>query len=224
MSEGTHGRAIRVLVVDDHVVVRAGIRALLAEVDDMEVVGEADTGLEAVRKAEELRPDVILMDLVLPGMDGIEATRQITERQPGIRILALTSFSADEKVYPALKAGAVGYLLKDTGPADLVRSIRQAYRGESYLHPRIARKVLKGFYRSGEPDSEAEPLTERETEVLRHVALGLSNQEIAEKLCLSPATVRTHVSNILAKLHVENRVQAAFFALKTGVVRLDDTS
>jgi NarL family two-component system response regulator LiaR len=216
--------SIRVLVVDDHTVVREGIKALLAEFDDMDVVGEAENGHDAVRQAEVLEPDVILMDLVMPEMDGIEATRQILCKQPGVHILALTSFSADDKVFPALRAGAVGYLLKDTDPRDLLRSIREAYRGESSLHPRIARKVLQGFYQPLASQAEPELLTERETEVLGWVARGLTNQEIAEKLFVSHATVRTHVSNILAKLHLANRVQAALYALKSGLVTLEDTS
>ena len=214
--------AIRVLVVDDHAIVREGIKALLAMFDDVEVVGEAADGGDAVEQAEVLCPDVVLMDLVMPEMDGIEATRQIMAKQAQARIIALTSFSADDKVFPAIRAGAVGYLLKDTDPRDLVRSIRLAYAGESSLHPAVARKVIQGFCPAADPGGKPEKLTERENEVLSLVACGLTNQEIADKLFLSEATIRTHVSNILAKLHMHNRVQAALFALRTGLVSLDE--
>ena len=211
---------IRVLVVDDHAVVRAGIRALMAEFDDIQVAGEAADGAAAVARAAELQPDVILMDLVMPEVDGIEAIRRITAAQPKARILALTSFSADDKVFPALKAGARGYLLKDTEPQDLVRAIRQIHRGESSLHPCIARTVLQEFHHPMAQDDTPESLTERETEVLGLVAKGLTNHQIGEQLNISEATVRTHVSNILAKLHVANRVQATLYALKSGLTRL----
>jgi len=159
------------------------------------------------------------MDLVMPGMDGVEASRRIKLQTPRARILALTSFSTDDLVFPALKAGAVGYLLKDADPMDLVRSIRQVHRGESSLHPTIARKVLDGFYGTADPHMKPESLTERESEVLQLITRGLTNQQIAKKLTVSQATVRTHVSNILAKLHMANRVQAALYALKSGLVR-----
>lgn len=215
-------KTIRVLVVDDHVIVRAGLRALLAEVPDMDVIGEAENGTRATELARELRPDVILMDLVMPEVDGIEAIRQIMAEHPNARILALTSFSADDKVFPALKAGALGYLLKDTEPRDLVCAIRQVDRGESSLHPSVARKVLQEFHLPYAAKKNAETLTEREAEVLGQVAQGLTNQEIGQALFVSEATVRTHVSNILAKLHMANRVQATLYALKTGIATLDD--
>ena len=161
------------------------------------------------------------MDLVMPEVDGIEAIRQITAEHPKVRILALTSFSADDKVFPALKAGALGYLLKDTEPRDLVRAIRQVDRGESSLHPSVARKVLQEFHLPDAAKKSPERLTERESEVLCQVAQGLTNQEIADTLFVSEATVRTHVSNILAKLHMANRVQATLYALKTGIATLD---
>jgi NarL family two-component system response regulator LiaR len=217
-----HAETIRVLVVDDHVIVRAGLRALLAEVSDMEVIGEAEDGAQATEMARDLEPDVILMDLVMPEIDGIEAIRQIMAEHPNARVLALTSFSADDKVFPALKAGALGYLLKDTEPRDLVCAIRQVYRGESSLHPSVARKVLQEFHSPQAAKKRPETLTERESEVLGQVAQGLTNQEIAEKLFVSEATVRTHVSNILAKLHMANRVQATLYALKTGIATLSD--
>jgi len=215
--------SIRLLVADDHAIVRKGIRALLATEPDIEVVGEAKNGREAVARAESLQPDVILMDLVMPEMDGIEAIRRITTRQPEARILVLTTFAADEMVFPAIKAGALGYLLKDSGPEELVEAIRQVHRGESSLHPTVARKLLQEI--SGPPKGRPtpEPLTEREVEVLRQVARGLSNQEIASKLVITEATVRTHVSNILSKLHLASRTQAALYALREGLASLEET-
>jgi NarL family two-component system response regulator LiaR len=215
---------IRVLIADDHVIVRKGIRALLATEPDVEVVGEAGDGTEALVQVQALRPDVVLMDLVMPGVDGIEATRQITAGHPDVRVLVLTSFAADDKVFPAIKAGALGYLLKDTGPEDLVRAIRQVYRGEPSLEPAIARKVL---YELSHPSAETptlDPLTGRELEVLRLVAQGRSNKEIAKELVIAEMTVRTHVSNILGKLHLASRTQAALYALREGLASLDDVT
>jgi len=214
-------QAIRVLIVDDHTIVRKGIRALLAEIAGIEVVGEADNGQEAVTQADRLRPDVILMDLAMPKMDGIEATRQIKASQPDSRILVMTSFAADDKVFPAIKAGALGYLLKESAPEDLVQAIRQIHRGESSLHPTIARKVLQEITHPSDRPPTPNPLTEREAEVLRLVAQGLSNQDIARKLNISDPTVRTHVSNIMSKLHLATRIQAALYALREGLVALD---
>jgi len=214
--------AIRVLVADDHAIVRKGIRALLATEPDIEVVGEVENGQEAVAEADRLRPDVILMDLVMPEMDGIEAIRRITAHQSEARILVLTSFAADDKVFPAIKAGALGYLLKDSSPGELVQAIHQVYRGESSLHPTIARKLLQELSRPSERPPTPEPLTEREVEVLRLVARGQSNREIADQLVISEATVRTHVSNILGKLHLASRTQAALYALREGLASLDD--
>ena len=214
--------SIRVLVADDHIVVRQGIRALLATEPDIEVVGEAENGLDAVAEVEKLQPDVTLMDLVMPEMDAIEAIRHITARQPEARILVLTSFAADDKVFPAIKAGALGYLLKDSGPEELVSAIHQVYRGESSLHPTIARKLLHELSHPAERPPTPEPLTEREVEVLKLVARGRSNQEIAEQLVISEATARTHVSNILRKLHLASRTQAALYALREGLASLDD--
>jgi NarL family two-component system response regulator LiaR len=211
-----------VLVVDDHVVVRRGIRALLATVDEVKVVGEAQDGQEALDRTEALRPDVILLDLLMPRMDGIEVTRRVIAEDPQARILVLTSFAVDDKVFPAIKAGALGYLLKDTGPRELVRAIRQVHRGESSLSPTIARKVLQELSRPSDGPLTPEPLTEREVEVLQVVAKGKSNQEIAAELMISEATVRTHVSNILGKLHLASRTQAALYALREGLASLDD--
>jgi NarL family two-component system response regulator LiaR len=215
--------SIRVLLVDDHMVVRKGIRALLATESDIEVVGEAENGREAVTEVERLRPDVILMDLVMPEMDGIEAIRHIVTHQPEARILVLTSFAADDKVFPAVKAGALGYLLKDSSPEELVGAIHQVYRGESSLHPTIARKLLQELAHPSDGPATSEPLTEREVEVLQWVARGRSNREIADHLVISEATARTHVSNILRKLHLASRTQAALYALREGLASLDDT-
>ena len=215
-------QTIRVLIADDHVVVRKGIRALLATEPGIDVVGEAGDGAEAVRAAAGLRPDVILMDIVMPTVDGIEAVRRIMAVQPGSRILVLTSFATDDQIFPALKAGALGYLLKDTGPEDLVQAIRQVHRGESSLHPTIARKVLQELSRPPQRPPTPDPLTEREVEVLRLVAQGRSNQDIARMLVVSEATVRTHVSSILSKLHLASRTQAALYALREGLASLDD--
>ncbi len=212
---------IRVLIVDDHTIVRKGIRALLAEIDDLEVVGEAADGQEAIVQADRLRPDVILMDLAMPRMDGIEATREIKLRLPESRVLVMTSFATDEKVLPAIKAGALGYLLKESAPADLIQAIRQIHRGESSLHPVIARKVLREIAHPPDNPPTTDPLTEREVEVLRLVAQGLGNQDIAEKLYITDATVRTHVSNIMGKLYLANRVQATLYALREGLSSLD---
>jgi two-component system, NarL family, response regulator LiaR len=212
---------IRVLIVDDHTIVRKGIRALLAEIDDLEVVGEAADGQEAIVQADRLRPDVILMDLAMPRMDGIEATRQIKTRQPESRVLVMTSFATDEKVLPAIKSGALGYLLKESAPADLIQAIYQIQRGESSLHPVIARKVLQEITHPPDRPPTTDPLTKREVQVLRLVAQGLGNQDIAEKLHIGAPTVRTHVSNIMAKLYIANRVQATLYALREGLASLD---
>lgn len=214
--------SISVLIVDDQIIVRKGIRALLTTEPGLQVVGEAATGVDAVREAARLNPDVIVMDLVMPEMDGIEAISQITAQHPTIRILVLTSFATDDKVFPAIKAGALGYLLKDSSPEELVQAIRQVYRGESSLHPAIARKLLQELARPSQHMQTLEPLTEREVTVLRLIARGLSNQEIADDLVISEATVRTHVSNILSKLHLASRTQAALFALREGLASLND--
>jgi len=212
---------IRVLIVDDHPVVRKGIRVLLAGEKDIEVVGEASNGMEAILQVEKQRPDIVLMDLVMPEMDGIEATRQISDKYPEVRILVLTSFAADDKVFPSIKAGAQGYLLKDTDPAYLVQAIHQVYQGELSLSPVIARKVLQELKRPATQPMTPDPLTEREVEVLQLLAKGLENHAIAARLKLSDATVRSHVSNILGKLHLANRVQATLFALRNGLASLD---
>jgi NarL family two-component system response regulator LiaR len=191
----------------------------LAEVEGIDVIGEASDGDEAVAQAKALGPDVVLMDLVMPGMDGIEATRRIT-RDQGARVLVLTSFFGDDKVFPAIKAGALGYLLKDSEPADLLQAIRQVHRGEPSLHPTIARKVLQEMQEPSHAPPTPDPLTGRELEVLDLVAKGMSNRDIAERLVVTEATVRSHVSNILGKLHLANRVQATLYALHEGLTSL----
>jgi two-component system, NarL family, response regulator LiaR len=215
---------IRLLLVDDHAVVRKGMRALLDREPGLEVVGEAETGEQAVQAAERLRPQVILMDLEMPGMGGIEATRHISASQPDTRIVVLTSHAAEEDVFPALKAGALGYLLKHSAPEDVLRAIRQAQRGETVLHPAIARMVLQEVNRPRQPKQTptAEPLSERELEVLRLLARGMSNQEIADTLVVGEATVRSHVSSILRKLQLASRTQAALYALREGLASLED--
>ena len=217
----TAGPPVRVLIVDDHAVVRRGIRALLTEAGGFEVVGEADSGEAAVALAQDTDPDVVLMDLLMPGMDGIEATRRITGVQPKARILVLTSFSADNKVFPVIKAGAVGYLLKESSPEELVTAIRQVHRGEPSLHPTIARKLLQEIARPAELQPAPEALTDREVTVLRLIAQGLGNQEIADRLGISEPTVRAHVSHILGKLHLASRTQAALYAVRRGLTDAD---
>lgn len=213
---------IRVLIVEDHEIVRKGIRALLSKERGIQVIGEAANGADAVALAGSLKPDVILMDLVMPGMDGIEATRRITAAQSDVRILVLTSFAADDKVFPAIKAGALGYLLKDTSPTELIVGIRQVRQGQPSLDSSIAVKVLQEM---GRPEQEApatNQLTEREEQVLRLIAQGKSNREIAKELSVAEITVSKHMTNILAKLHLASRTQAALYALKEGLASLDD--
>jgi NarL family two-component system response regulator LiaR len=213
---------IRVLVADDHAIVRKGICALLATEPGIEVVGEAHDGNDAIAAAQRLQPDVVLMDLVMPGVDGLEATRRLACCQPQARILVLTSFAGDDKIFPAIKAGALGYLLKDSGPEELVHAIQQVHRGESSLHPTVARRLLRELSSPSERGPESDGLTEREVEVLQLVAQGQSNRQVADLLTISEATVRTHVSNILSKLNLCSRTQAALYALREGLVSLND--
>ena len=214
---------IKVLITDDHPVVRKGLSAFLAaKAAGIEVVGEAVNGKEALERTKELNPDVILMDLLMPEMDGIEAIKQIKAEVPEARILVMTSFATDEMVFPAIKAGALGYLLKDSDPDELVNAIRRIHRGEPSLHPKIAQKVLMEISSPAAKTPSEDPLTERELEVLQSVARGLSNQEIGVALSISETTVRTHVSRILSKLHLASRTQAALYALKEGLADLDD--
>jgi NarL family two-component system response regulator LiaR len=213
---------IRVLIVDDHAIVRKGVRALLVEVDGIEVVGEAGDGQEAVVLAEKLHPDVIVMDLVMPVMDGVEAIAKITAQQKKARIIALTSFATDDKVFPAIKSGALGYILKDSEPKKLIEAIKQVHRGEPSLDPSIAQKVLNEISRPTKQQIYPDALTRRELEVLCLVARGFSNQEIADRLTIAEVTVRTHVSHILSKLHLANRVQATLYALREDLASLED--
>jgi NarL family two-component system response regulator LiaR len=215
-------RPIRVLIADDHPVVRRGLGSLINIRSDMELVGEAVDGAEAVDKARLLKPDVILLDLMMPRKGGLEAIGEIKQENPDACILVLTSFADDDKVFPVIKAGALGYLLKDSPPEMLIQAIHDVYRGESSLHPTIARKLIRELNQppADLPPTE-EPLTRREMEVLRLVARGQSNQEIATELVISEGTVRIHVSNILSKLHLANRTQATLYALQEGLAGSD---
>jgi NarL family two-component system response regulator LiaR len=215
-------KSIRILIADDHPVVRRGLASLINIKSGLELVGEATDGVEAVEMAGSLQPDVILLDLMMPRKDGLEAIKEIKQANPEARILVVTSFAEDDKVFPAIKAGALGYLLKDSPPEMLLQAIFDVHRGESSLHPTIARKLIRELNQppADLPPTE-EPLTRRELEVLRLVARGLSNQEISTELVVSEGTVRIHVSNILNKLHLANRTQAALYALQEGLVNPD---
>ncbi len=215
---------IRIVLADDHDVVRRGLQALIGIEPDMDIVAIGGNGLEAVQKVRETNPDVVLLDVQMPHKNGIEAIADIKQFNPAIRILMLTSFGDDDMVFAAIKAGALGYLLKDSSPEELLQAIRNVYRGRSSLHPDIALKVIQELNKpvpATHPLTE-EPLTEREVEVLQLVARGFSNNDIAEKLVVSERTVRTHISNILGKLHLANRTQAALYALREGIASLDD--
>lgn len=209
---------IQILIVDDHAILREGLRALIATEPGMKVVGEAADGLQAVQLALSLKPDVILLDLVMPRKDGLATILDLKQEGSEAHILVLTSYLEDDQVFPALKAGALGYLLKDTGPDELLQAIRQVHKGEVSLHPVIARKVISELNRPSTLPLTPNPLTPRELEVLTLVARGLSNREVAEKLGISERTARTHVSNILSKLHLANRLQATLYALDEGLV------
>jgi DNA-binding NarL/FixJ family response regulator len=219
------GKKIGVLLVDDHALVRQGLRMFIEMQNDMVVLGEGATGAEAVDLSAKLNPDVILLDLLMPEMDGVIATRLILENNPHSRVLILTSFGDDDKVFPAIRAGAQGYLLKDIQPRDLVQAIRETYQGKAQLHPDIARRLMVAISSdtsAKEPEPVALPkelqgLTEREREVLDYIARGLTNREIAEKMVISEKTVKTHVSNLLDKLDLEDRTRAAIWALKHGL-------
>jgi two-component system, NarL family, response regulator LiaR len=220
---------IRVLIADDHAVVRQGLRGFLELQPNIEVVGEAVDGMDAVEKAQALRPNVVLMDMVMPRMDGAQATRAIRTAVPSTQVIVLTSFSEDEQVFASIKAGAAGYLMKDIQPNALAAAIEKVARGEPTLHPEIARKIMQelGTPPAQKPlrprgSKELEPgLTEREIEVLRLIARGRSNREIADELVLSEKTVKTHVSNILQKLHLSDRTKAALYAVRRRLVDVD---
>jgi len=209
---------IRVLIADDHPIVRQGLRVLLAAQPDMELVAEATNGEEAVRQAREMQPDVIIMDLQMPVKDGLTAIKEIDRARLAAQILVLTSFPDDDNVFAAIKAGAVGFLLKDSPPEHLLEAIRTVYRGESVLHPTIARKLIQEIKRPSRFPLTEEPLTPRELDVLQCLTKGLSNREIANELVISIRTVTTHVRNILDKLHLANRTQAALYAVERGIV------
>ena len=215
-------KPVTVLIVDDHEVVRKGVQAYLGAQAKFEVVGEAESGAAAVALAEEHIPDVVLMDLIMPGMDGVEATRRVRDVSPRTQIVVLTSYHEDEHIFPALQAGAISYVLKDLGMEELAEAIMNAARGEATLHPRVASRVIREL--QGPRADEVNPyteLTKREMEVLRLIAGGMSNFGIAEELVVSEYTVKGHVSNILSKLHLADRTQAAVYAWQKGVVRRD---
>jgi NarL family two-component system response regulator LiaR len=211
---------IKVLIVDDHQVVRQGLRTFLELHDDIAVIGEAQDGQEAVKLVQQYKPDVVLMDLVMPHMDGISATQQVLALDSNTKVIVLTSFSEDDKVFPAIQAGAASYLLKDVSPDDLVEAIRAVYHGEARLHSDIARKLMQQVSQMHNipQDSSLDGLTGREQEVLRLVARGRSNREIAKELFISEKTVKTHISNILGKLHLEQRTQLVIYAIKNKLV------
>lgn len=211
---------VTVLLVDDHAMVRQGVRAFLETQDDMTVVAEAGSGEEAVREAVEHAPDVALMDLIMPGTDGVEATRRLKDRSPRTKVIVLTSYHDDEHIFPAIRAGALSYVLKEVGPDELVDAVRKAAKGEAVLHPRVASRVVRELHGAGGDTPNAyRELSDREMEVLRLIADGLANADIAARLYVSEKTVKSHVGNILSKLHLADRTQAAVYAWRQGVVR-----
>lgn len=215
-------QTITVLIVDDHQMVRQGVRAFLEKQPDISVVGEAVSGAEALRLAAELAPDVTLMDLVMPEMDGVETTRRLKQASPRSQVIILTSYHDDEHIFPAIRAGALSYVLKDVSSGELIEIVRKAARGEAVMHPHVAARVmeeLRGGPRAQTPFSS--DLSERELETLRLIAEGLNNAEIAERLVISEHTVKRHVSNILSKLHLADRTQAAVYAWREGMVDKD---
>lgn len=214
-------KQIRILIVDDHAIVREGLRGLITIEPDMELVDEASTGDEGVKKALALRPDVILMDLLMPGKDGAAAIAEIKDQWPEARVLVLTSFLEDDKVFPAIESGALGYLLKDTQPEELLDAIREVNEGRTTLHPSIAKKILQRIQNRPDESNQGQGLTERELDVLRLLAQGDGDRDIAEKLFVSERTVHFHVGNILSKLHLANRTQAALYAIRKGLAKPD---
>ena len=214
-------KTIKILICDDHAIVRIGLSFLIGANHDMELVGEAVDGEEAVAMAKKLKPDVIIMDLVMPRKDGVTAISEIKKNNQDARILVLTSFSDDKNVFSAIKAGASGYLLKDSSPEDLLQAINDVYQGKSPLHPVIAQKVIQEMHKPTDLPPTDDPLSAREVEVLQNVAQGMSNQEIAGTLKIKEGTVRIHVGNILNKLQLSNRTQAALYALREGLAELN---
>jgi NarL family two-component system response regulator LiaR len=212
---------ISVMLIDDHRVVRQGLSDFLELQADIEIVGEAASGEEGVQLARELLPDVVLMDLVMPGIDGVETTRRLKAVSPSTRVIVLTSFADDDKVFPAIKAGAISYLLKDISPEDLAHAIRAAQRNEAVLHPEVAAKLMQEFSVPRPNEAPVEQLTPREMDVLRLIAKGKSNKEIADALIVSEKTIKTHVSNILSKLHLADRTQVAIYALRQRLVPME---
>lgn len=213
---------ITILIVDDHPIVRKGLRTLLLSEADFQTVYEAENGLQAIQIVQQHHPQVILMDLVMSPINGVEAIGRIKAIHPGARILVLTAYAEDDKVFPAIKAGASGYVLKDIPPEELLQAVRDVANGQSFLHPTIAARLMREITQTSTPLENSESLTERELEVLRWIARGLSNQEIAAKLHVSERTITTHISNILDKLHLANRTQATLYALRKGIASLYD--
>ena len=210
--------AITVALVDDHEIVRQGVRALLETQPEITIVGEASSGEEGVRLSAEHAPDVVLMDLVMPGMNGVEATRQIKQQSPRTQVIVLTSYHEDEHILPAIRAGALSYLLKDVSPAELLAAVLKAARGETTIHPRVAAKMMQALGTKEKEQSPFGDLSKREIEVLRLIADGLTNAAIGEALFISEKTVKSHVGNILSKLHLADRTQAAVYAWRSGLV------
>ncbi len=214
--------AITIILVDDHSMVRMGLRTYFSTLSDIQVVGEASTGEEAMQLVQQFAPDVVLMDLIMPGMDGVEATRQVKKISPRTQVIVLTSYHEDEHIFPAIRAGALSYVLKDIDPDELAEAVRLARAGEAVINPRVASRLVKELH--GSRQEEVNPyneLSDRELEVLRQIAAGLSNREIAETLVISEKTVKSHITNILNKLHLADRTQAAVFAWRSGIVRRD---
>ena len=216
-------KKIRILIADDHAVVRRGLRTILLSEPEMELVDEAADGMEAVLEARACRPDVILLDMVMPRLDGLGAIQQIKHENAAARILVLTSFAEDDQLFPAIKSGALGYLLKDSAPEQLLQAIRDVHAGKSSLDPSVALKLIRELNRPSDLPLSPDPLSDRELEVLRLVARGLTNQEIADTLIIGERTVGNHISSILSKLHLANRTQAALYALREGIATLEET-
>jgi DNA-binding NarL/FixJ family response regulator len=211
--------SVTVVIVDDHFVVREGVRALLETQPDISIVGEAASGVEAVRLCADYAPDVVLMDLLMPGLNGVEATRQIKQISPRSQVIVLTSYHEDEHILPAIRAGALSYLLKEAGPDELLAAVQKAARGETTIHPRVAAKMMRTLQGAGaKEENHFDDLSKRELEVLRLVAEGLSNAAIGEALFISEKTVKSHVGNILSKLHLTDRTQAAVYAWRRRLV------